>query len=166
MRRYSLLLAIITLFLISPFVRSAELGINAPDCLLTSLSDNQKYQLNQFRGQVLIVDFWASWCGPCAKSFPFFNRLHRDMSKQGVAVVGVNLDENKEDAHQFLETRKVEFLLAVDANENCAKQFEIKAMPSTFIIDRKGVLRHTQVGFHEGESEQFLAMVEKLLAEP
>jgi peroxiredoxin len=88
------------------------------------------------------------------------------MSKQGVAVVGVNLDENKEDAHQFLETRKVEFLLAVDANENCAKQFELKAMPSTFIIDRKGVLRHTQVGFHEGESEQFLAMVEKLLAEP
>jgi len=166
MRHILLIGTIIVQNFIYSSVGAVELGTPIPNCDLTSIVNNKNVNLDNFRGKVLVVDFWASWCGPCAKSFPYFNQLSGELAKHGVEVVGVNVDENPEDAQQFLENKNVNFHLAADHAQNCAKQLQLKAMPTTFVIDRKGVVRHEQLGFRESESQEFRAVVEKLIAEP
>ena len=144
---------------------AAEIGSKAPDCALTSINDTQRYDLQQFHGKVLYVDFWASWCPPCAKSFPFLNDLDRDLKDSGLQVIGVNLDQTPEDAKTFLAKYPANFTVAADANEKCAKDFDVKAMPSSYLIDRNGVIRHVHLGFRAGEAKELRVLAEQLLAE-
>ncbi len=146
-------------------IMAAEAGSTMPDCALTSLTDKQPYNLQKFKGKVIYVDFWASWCGPCAKSFPFMNELSRDLKDKGLQVVGVNLDESAEDAQNFLGQHPSNFAIAADTNEQCAKDFGVKAMPSTYLVDRNGIVRHIHLGFRSGETAEVRALVEQLLAE-
>ena len=145
---------------------ATDLNLKAPQCILTSLNDAKTIELKQFEGKVVYVDFWASWCGPCATSFPFMNNLSRDLKAQGLEVIGVNLDENLEESKQFLEQQPANFIIASDPEQQCAKQFGLKAMPSSYLIDRKGLLRHVHIGFRPAEALEFRALAEKLLAEP
>lgn len=145
--------------------QAEEVNIPAPNCALTALNDNQNLALQQLKGKVVYVDFWASWCGPCAKSFPFMNKLHGDLQAQGLEVIGVNLDENADDAKKFLENFPASFKVAGDPGEQCAKNFAVKAMPSSYLVDRNGIIRHVHLGFRPGEAEEFRGLVEKLLAE-
>jgi peroxiredoxin len=144
---------------------AAEIGSKAPDCALTSINDTQHYDLQQFHGKVLYVDFWASWCPPCAKSFPFMNDLDRDLKDSGLQVIGINLDQAPEDAKTFLAQYPANFTVAADANEKCAKSFDVKAMPSSYLIDRNGVIRHVHLGFRPGEAKELRVLAEQLLAE-
>nr|WP_174624795.1 TlpA disulfide reductase family protein [Candidatus Methylobacter favarea] len=144
---------------------AVEAGGKAPDCGLTSMRDAQRIELRQFSGKVLYVDFWASWCGPCVKSFPFLNSLHEKFSKEGLQILGVNLDENPADAREFLGKYPADFTVAADANEQCARDFDVKAMPSSYLIDRQGVVRHIRLGFRPGEAKELQSLVERLLAE-
>ena len=125
-----------------------------PDCALTSLADKQPFNLQQFKGKVIYVDFWASWCGPCAKSFPFMNELSRDLKDKGLQVIGVNLDEASADAQNFLVKYPANFVIAADTNEQCAKDFGVQAMPSTYLVDRNGTVRHVHLGFRPGEAKE------------
>ncbi|WP_347986844.1 TlpA disulfide reductase family protein [Methylomonas sp. AM2-LC] len=138
----------------------------APNCTLSNLEVSDKYDLQRFKGQVVYVDFWASWCGPCVQSFPYMNTLNRDLKEQGLQVLGVNLDENAEDAKNFVSHTPPQFLVATDTNGTCAKEFGVKAMPSTFLVDRKGMIREIHYGFRPGEANEFRSKVEQLLAEP
>ncbi len=144
---------------------SEELHREAPQCALTSLNDSQPLNLQQFKGKVVYVDFWASWCGPCAKSFPFMNQLDNELKRQGLEVIGINLDEEIEEAKQFLQQTPASFAIAKDLDKKCAKDFGVKAMPSSYLIDRKGVIRNEHLGFRPGEAEEFKLLVEQLLAE-
>jgi len=144
---------------------AAEIDSKAPDCALTSLGDTQRHNLQQFHGKVVYVDFWASWCPPCAKSFPFLNALERDFKDRGLQVIGVNLDQSPEDATAFLGEYPADFTVAADAGEQCAMKFDVKAMPSSYLIDRKGVIRHIHLGFRDGAAEELRLAVEQLLAE-
>ena len=146
-------------------IMAAETGSAVPACALTSLTDKHLYNLQQFKGKVIYVDFWASWCGPCAKSFPFMNELNRDLTDKGLQVIGVNLDESAEDAHNFLVQYPSDFAVAADTDEQCAKDFGVKAMPSTYLVDRNGTVRHIHLGFRSGEAAELRALVEQLLAE-
>ena len=144
---------------------AAETGSKAPDCLLISINDTQRYNLQQFHGKVLYVDFWASWCPPCAKSFPFLNEMDRDFKDSGLQVIGVNMDQAPDDAKAFLAKYPANFTVASDANEKCAKGFDVQAMPSSYLIDRNGVIRHIHLGFRDGEAKELRALAEQLLAE-
>ncbi|MFZ2172267.1 MAG: TlpA disulfide reductase family protein [Methylococcaceae bacterium] len=144
---------------------AAETGSKAPDCALTSINDAQRYDLQQFHGKVVYVDFWASWCPPCAKSFPFLNDLDRDFKASGLQVIGVNLDQEPEDAKSFLAKYPADFTVAADANEKCARDFNVKAMPSSYLVDRNGVIRHIHLGFRPGEAKEIRILTEQLLAE-
>ncbi|MGJ0492383.1 TlpA family protein disulfide reductase [Methylobacter sp.] len=144
---------------------AAETGSKAPDCTLTSIGDGKSYNLQQFHGKVLYIDFWASWCPPCLKSFPFLNELEQDLKEQGLQVIAINLDESSEDAQAFLAKTPAQFIVATDSNEQCARSFDVKAMPSSYLIDRNGVIRHVQLGFRQGEAKELRTLAEQLLTE-
>ena len=145
---------------------AAETGSKAPNCELASFTDDQRHELQHYSGKVLYVDFWSSWCPPCAKSFPFMNELDHNLKDKGLQIIGINLDLQAADAKAFLAKYPADFSVLADVNENCAKAFDVKAMPSSYLVDRKGVIRHVHLGFRPGEAKQLGELVEQLLAEP
>jgi peroxiredoxin len=163
-KRLKSLLCLALAFMLPAFVNAAEQGDPVPDCLLKSFANSETLSLKKLQGQVLYIDFWASWCGPCAKSFPFLNGLHAGLKNQGLTIIGVNMDENQQDAHDFLAKYPASFPIAADVQEQCAKAFAVQAMPSSYLIDRKGVIRHIHLGFKPGEAEALKRLAVGLLA--
>lgn len=148
--------------------RALEPGSPFPPMQLQTLDNfpQENIQLHKLQGKVVYIDFWASWCGPCRKSFPVLENLHKHYKKQGFEVVGVNLDENSDDAKHFLNDFPVGFPLAQDPQGKSAEAVAIKGMPSAFILDRNGVVRHTIVGFNDKEAQQLETLITQLLKEP
>ncbi len=146
-------------------VFAVETGQAAPDCTLTSFNDAQRYNLSELRGKVVYVDFWASWCPSCAQSFPFLNELQRELGDQGLQVLGVNLDEKPEDTHAFLNKFPAQFSIAADAGGKCPRDFGVMGMPSSYLIDREGIVRHVHMGFRAGEAEELRSLLKGLLSD-
>ncbi|MGZ8190318.1 MAG: TlpA family protein disulfide reductase [Methylococcaceae bacterium] len=144
---------------------ASEVGDVSPNCKIMPGSDNEHYELQKLRGNVVYVDFWASWCGPCAKSFPFLNNLDHEFRDRGLKIVGVNMDEKPEDMKEFIAQYPANFTIALPPNEQCALDFGVKAMPSSYIIDRKGSIRLVHLGFRAGEAEELRKLITQLLAE-
>lgn len=152
--------------LVAPFTLQAEeLNQPVPACQLTSLDGGQSYDLQQLKGKVVYVDFWASWCASCAKSFPYLNQLHNTFKDKGLQVVGINTDENSQDAKAFLNSHPAQFAVTADVSKQCATNFAMEAMPSTYLIDKKGIMRYVHLGFRAGETADLQQKVEQLLAE-
>ncbi len=148
-------------------LQATEVGQPLSACALTKLSNSQQaIEINQFTGKVLYLDFWASWCPPCAKSFPFLNALHQQYHQEGLEIIGINLDEVPADAEKFLIQYPAEFVLASDLSKQCAENLGVAAMPSSYLIDRKGIIRHIHLGFRAGETQVLREMVQQLLLEP
>lgn len=137
----------------------------APVCTLKSVPDVKNYNLQQFKGKVVYVDFWASWCGPCLQSFPFMNNLEHEFKDKGLQILAINMDETASEAQNFLAQHPAKFTVLTDSNQQCAKAFEVKAMPSSYLIDRNGVIRYEHLGFRSGETEQLQTLIKQLLAE-
>jgi peroxiredoxin len=144
---------------------AVEPGTPVPACTLKSWGTETPVDPGRFKGQVLYVDFWASWCMPCVHSFSFMNALYRELRVQGLQVLAINLDENPEDARTFLARHPADFIVAVDASGRCPESFGVLGMPSSFLVDRRGVVRHAHLGFRPGEAEELRKLVEELLAE-
>lgn len=165
-RRLLSFLWLVGLSLLLPNLRAAEIGNQAPNCQLTAFDSEQTKDVKSFYGKVVYVDFWASWCQPCAKSFPFMQQLQQDLSTQGLEVVLVNLDEQAVDAKNFLSKYPGNSLKVVtDSTHQCAQDYNVEGMPSTYLIDRKGVIRHIHMGFRPEDAEQLRSLVKELLAE-
>jgi thiol-disulfide isomerase/thioredoxin len=133
--------------------------------VLKSLGEESPINMGQFKGKVVYVDFWASWCTPCARSFPFMNDLDREFHDRGLIVLAINLDEKLEDAQAFLAKHPASFALAADPSGQCPRDFGVRGMPSSYLVDRQGMIRHVHLGFRAGEAEKLRALVEQLLAE-
>jgi peroxiredoxin len=155
------------LVLVQGVAQAADIqpGAAAPNCKLSKLDGTVTKDLAQYKGKVVYVDFWASWCGPCAQSFPFMNKMHGDLQAKGLEIVGVNLDEEPAEAKVFLEKTPAKFAVMADASGECPQEFGVKAMPSSYLIDRKGVIRHVHLGFKPSEASQLLEQVNSLLDE-
>jgi peroxiredoxin len=147
-------------------VNALNINRPVPICNLKSMDNGQTYNLQQFRGQVIYVDFWASWCTSCLVSFPFMNQLNADLKENGLQVIAINMDETSSNAEEFLRDHTAKFNIATDTNEQCAKAFALKAMPSSYLVDRNGMIRYEHIGFKAGEIEQLLSVIKQLLAEP
>jgi len=137
----------------------------APSCALMSIGTSERFDLERFRGNVLWVDFWASWCGPCAEAFPFLDDLERELGARGLRVVAINVDENVDDAREFVSRHPVAVALASDPSGTCARAFGVPAMPAAYLVDRRGAIRHVHTGFRAGEAEALRGVVRALLAE-
>ncbi len=146
-------------------IQAAEIGDSSPDCQIAPHEHQASYALKHLQGKVVYVDFWASWCGPCAKSFPFLNALDQEFNTKGLQIIGINLDEQPTEAADFLAKYPAQFTIASGDNQQCAENFAVKAMPSSYLIDRKGHIRHIHLGFKPDEADQLKTLVNQLLAE-
>ncbi|MEO7743005.1 MAG: TlpA disulfide reductase family protein [Usitatibacter sp.] len=117
------------------------------------------------KGRVVYVDFWASWCVPCRLSMPALDALYKKHSAAGLTVIGVNKDTSPDAAQKFLERVPVGFPLARDEQDTIAKAFDVKAMPSGYLIDRKGVVRKVHRGFTAETAGALERQIEDLLKE-
>lgn len=122
-------------------------------------------QLDAYRGRVVYLDFWASWCAPCQESFPWMQSLKRTYERDGLAVVAVNLDRRQGDADRFLAKQPVDFEVRFDPRGLMAEAFEVKGMPTSVIIDRHGTVRFTHIGFRPKDAPTYEAQLKLLLAE-
>jgi thiol-disulfide isomerase/thioredoxin len=120
---------------------------------------------NEFRGRVIYLDFWASWCGPCRQSFPWMEILKDSYGPQGLEIVAVNLDRDRADADKFLHQFHPTFDLRFDPKGELAERYKVQGMPSSVLIDRHGVTRFTHVGFRPIDARVYEAQVRQLLAE-
>ncbi|MBZ4202400.1 MAG: TlpA family protein disulfide reductase [Methylovulum sp.] len=136
-----------------------------PNCDLLLANKSANIHLKEHLGKVLYVDFWASWCGPCVKSFVFLNQLNTELKPQGLEIIGINLDENFSEAQTFLDKYPANFTIATDQAQQCATAFNVKAMPSSYLIDKKGNIRHVHLGFRADETAKINALIHQLLAE-
>lgn len=128
-----------------------EVGSAAPAFDFAGAAAGQRIKLEDFKGKVLYVDFWASWCGPCRKSFPWMNEMHKKYGPQGLVVLGVNLDAKSEDAAQFLAATPASFAMAYDPAGVSSRSYKVKAMPTSFLIDANGKVLMVHKGFNDGD---------------
>jgi thiol-disulfide isomerase/thioredoxin len=136
-----------------------------PPCQLTLNATGQTANFDSFRGQVLYIDFWASWCGPCQLSFPFMNDVQRDYGKRGLHVIAIDMDEKAADAAGFLDRHPAGFDIAKGPNAQCAKDFGVAAMPTSYLVDRNGAVRLVHKGFRPGDTAELRAKLDALMAE-
>lgn len=119
----------------------------------------------QLQGRVVYVDFWASWCVPCRASFPWLEELHRKYGEQGLVVLGINKDQEPADAGKFLARYPASFPLLRDPGDALARGFAVRGMPSAYLIDRRGTIRHTHVGFRQESAAELERLLVELLKE-
>ena len=120
--------------------------------------------LEPVEGQVIWVDFWASWCVPCRRSFPWLNEMQQKHGAAGLQIIGVNLDKDRALADAFLAEIPAEFALRFDPAGALAKQFGVQAMPSSFLIDREGNVLATHFGFKTADTADYERAIEAALA--
>jgi thiol-disulfide isomerase/thioredoxin len=134
-------------------------------CVWSFSAQAQLVSLSPHKGQVVYLDFWASWCTPCKASFPFMNALHEELGPKGLTILAVNVDEQKAAADRFLQQVPAKFRIAYDPKGVTPEQYAVKAMPTAVLIDRRGQIRHVHAGFRERDREALRAQVEALLRE-
>lgn len=126
-------------------------------------TDKGIVKLDDLRGQVVYLDFWASWCKPCRKSFPWMNKMQTRYSKQGLKVIAVNLDAERELANRFLKENKTEFTIAYDPEGKLAAEYKLKGMPTSYLFDRKGKVINIHMGFRQRDVQKLEAMIKNTL---
>jgi thiol-disulfide isomerase/thioredoxin len=127
------------------FAKSAPSRVAAPHFILPTSAGS--LDSDSLRGRVVLVDFWASWCGPCRQSFPWMASMHDRYAAKGLVIVAVNLDKDRALAGRFLEGFRVPFKVAFDPAGKTADAFQVKAMPTSFVVGRSGEILMTHAGF-------------------
>jgi thiol-disulfide isomerase/thioredoxin len=163
-------IAVIAAALLLPaFARAVETGDAAPDFSLPRLraSDGAEVRLADFRGKVVYVDFWASWCPPCLVSIPLLNELRDEYVAAGKAfeVVAINVDSDPEDGIDFLLDEPVNYVVVSDPEGRTPALYGVPGMPTSYLVDAQGRVRLVHTGFKRSDIELIEAEVVKLLAE-
>lgn len=157
--RYKLIFAILGIYSLFPPVTLAQKA-SAFDLS----SDQGNITLSHFKGRVVYLDFWASWCKPCRKSFSFMNELHTRYNSQGLVVIAINLDEEKKNAAIFLKKYPANFKIAYDITGETARNYGLTVMPSSWVIDKKGNIIGHNIGFKESDRDAIEATIRQAMA--
>jgi len=144
---------------------AVELNSSAPSFSLPTISAAKQVNLADYRGKVVYLDFWASWCAPCRVSFPILNSFYKNYHNKGFEVVAINLDETPDAAQRFLKENPINFTILRDTSGEIPKRYDVEAMPTSFLIDNKGVVRHIHTGFSAADKTDLQQKIQALLAE-
>ena len=115
--------------------------------------------LSDYRGHIVYVDFWASWCQPCRKSFTWMNKMQSLYGSEGLKIIAINLDEERDKAEQFLQKIPANFDIAYDPQGMAAEAYSVQAMPSSYLIDKQGRLIHANKGFRGNDEDELEAKI-------
>jgi peroxiredoxin len=158
---------LLLLFILQPcFIFAQDIG-KEPPAFTGKTANGETINLSDYKGKVLVVDFWASWCRPCKEGYPFLVELYNDYSEKGFTVLGINLDENVDNMKKFINKlgKEVKFSNITDSDSKIGNLYKVEAIPTTLIIDKKGILRYKTVGYSEDEKSKFKSEIENLLSE-
>jgi thiol-disulfide isomerase/thioredoxin len=129
----------------------------------TLASDSGTVCLDSLRGRAVLVDFWASWCGPCRKSFPWMKSMQEKYGAKGLTIVAINVDKDREAADKFLSEFPSPFVVAYDPDGKVAESFHVQAMPSSFVIDRTGKIAYAHRGFEPKKAPEIESHIAETL---
>ena len=136
----------------------------APDFTLRN-TEGRNLRLKEQRGQVVLVNFWASWCGPCKQEMPHFNRLHDKYRSAGFVLLGVNIDEDAKLGAATAGRWGLKFPVLLDTDKTVVRQYDLGSMPATVLIDRDGRVRHLHRGWHDGLDNTYERQIRALIKE-
>jgi thiol-disulfide isomerase/thioredoxin len=164
MRKIIFILGIITISISISFAQ--KVGEPAPEIAGNGFNGN-KISLSDFKGKVIILDFWASWCGPCRKEIPFLVKLSDELKNKDVKILAVNEDKKAEAANKFIEKLEKQpvFPIIWDKDNEFPPKYLVDAMPTTFFIDKKGIVRFIHVGFKDSFEKDYRDEINQLLEE-
>jgi len=160
----SIIALVFSVLAASSLASSGMEGQPAPDFALKS-STGENLRLSEYRGDVVMINFWATWCGPCRQEMPLLDALHSRYQRVGFSLLGVNIDDDSRRAMQMIEELGVSFPVLFDARKEVSELYEVEAMPVTVIVDREGNIRYIHHGYKPGYEDKYLDQIRSLLRE-
>jgi cytochrome c biogenesis protein CcmG, thiol:disulfide interchange protein DsbE len=139
-------------------------GNPAPTFAVSQINGSGKVSTDGLKGKVVILDFWGTFCEPCKKSFPKLQDLYSKYKPQ-LQIVGISEDDEKDGIQAFIDTYSAKFTIAWDDSKAVAPKYNVSTMPSSYVIDKKGVVRYAHSGYHDGEEVELEKEVKELLDE-
>src|SRR6266853_424121 len=139
-------------------------GKNAPDFALRSM-DGKNRRLSEFRGQVVLVNFWARWASDSRQEMPALDRINTTYNRAGLVVLGVSVDEDWRRAREFADAMKVGYPILFDTTPDIGRNYLLRKMPMTILVNRSGVVRYSSAGFKSGDDLAYLEKIRELLRE-
>lgn len=156
-------IAIILLFAIAVPVHAAvSVGSTIADFTLPSAS-GKNIKFSELRGKVVLVNFWATWCGPCRQEMPLLNDIHKEYSAKGFTMLGINIDNKPKNAIKMMKKLGVNFPVVFDKSKSVSEQMGVEAMPFTVLVDRAGKARYVHKGYVSGDEKIYRAEIMKVL---
>ena len=149
------------MFFLAPFLQAAQ---GATDFALTSVSSGN-VRLSEYYGEVVLINFWATWCGPCRVELPKLEALQQKYQRAGFSVIAVNVDSASVDVKGFLDSVDVSFPVLLDSEHKVIAQYDIEAMPGTVLVGRDGEIKYRHLGYKEGDELKYAKLIEQLLKE-
>ncbi|MCW8901039.1 MAG: TlpA family protein disulfide reductase [Gammaproteobacteria bacterium] len=146
------------------YAASQTISGKAANFTLKSRS-GKNIKLSELRGEVVMLNFWASWCGPCRKEMPLLEKIHKKYKRLGFTLLGVNVEQNSSAAKKYLKDVKVSFPVLFDSTNKTSKLYDVSAMPTTILIDRNGNKRFLHKGYKPGYENDYQKQIKKLLRE-
>ena len=158
------LIGLLAVFLPFAPINAADIspGQPAPEFTLKSLK-NGNLSLKELRGQVVMINFWATWCGPCRQEIPVLNTLYEKYRDTGFVLLGVNVDSESVNAIQMVSRLKATYPILFDSDKRASVLYHVSAMPTTVLIDRDGKVRYIQKGYVAGVEGKYQAQIRELL---
>ena len=162
--RKGLLAVLFSVFAAGSLASSGLTGKPAPDFALRSAT-GENLRLSEYRGDVVMINFWATWCGPCRQEMPLLDELYSRYQRVGFNVLGINIDDDSRRAMRMVDDLGVSFPVLFDTRKEVSKLYRVEAMPVTILVDREGNVRYVHYGYKPGYEQLYLDEIRTLLRE-
>jgi len=165
LRARSLVALLACVGVLLPLVVAADIvGQPAPDFALRSMK-GPPVRLSEHLGEVVVINFWATWCGPCRQEMPLLDELYGKYQLAGLALLSVNIDESTEPAIEMAQTLEISYPVLFDTRKEVSRAYDVGAMPVTVLVDRAGVVRYVSEGYKPGYEKRYTEKLRELLNE-
>jgi len=154
----------LTALVLTGIVHAADAGGPAPAFTLAALT-GQTAALSQYKGQVVMVNFWATWCGPCQQEMPLLDQMYKKYKMAGFTLIGVSVDKDAAPVKDLMARKPVSFPVLLDPANQVSKAYHVDEMPSSVIIDRKGEIRYIHRGYKPGDENEYQDRIRQLIKE-